>query len=195
MEHHWSMYLVVAVLAVLVVLAAVLLLSRRPALRLAPDVPVVLFVLAVLTAVLTVLFFPLSLSPSASLPLSIVLVILAVLALLLFPAVLVVLPALLSQLLLLSTSHSSSALLSQCSRVDSPRLDGAAGYSVVWKNGQSSWGIKTHTGYSQEAYGAVCVVLARVLEIAWSRYFVKVGSEWEGIKSWSLGPLGLKLRS
>jgi len=47
-------------------------------------------------------------------------------------------------------------------------------------------GIKTHTGYSQEAYGAVCIVLARVLEIASRRCFVKVGSEWEGIKSWSL---------
>ena len=47
-------------------------------------------------------------------------------------------------------------------------------------------GIKTHTGYSQEVYGAVCVLLARVLEIALRRCFVKVGSEWEGIKSWSL---------
>jgi len=43
-------------------------------------------------------------------------------------------------------------------------------------------GIKTHTGYSQEVYGAVCVLLARVLEIALRRCFVKVGSEWEGIK-------------
>ena len=66
---------------------------------------------------------------------------------------------------------------------------------MVWKNGQSWGGIKTHMGYSQEAYGAVCVVLARVLEIASRRCFVKEGSEWEGIKSWSLGPLGLKLQS
>ena len=29
--------------------------------------------------------------------------------------------------------------------------DGAAGYSVVWKNGQSWAGIKTHMGYNQEA--------------------------------------------
>ena len=43
-------------------------------------------------------------------------------------------------------------------------------------------GIKTHTGYSQEVYGAVYVLLARVLEIALRRCFVKVGSEWEGIK-------------
>jgi len=47
-------------------------------------------------------------------------------------------------------------------------------------------GIKTHMGYSQEAYGAVCVILTRALEIASRRCFVKVGSEWEGIKSWSL---------
>jgi len=29
--------------------------------------------------------------------------------------------------------------------------DGAAGYSVVWKNGQSWAGIETHMGYNREA--------------------------------------------
>jgi len=36
--------------------------------------------------------------------------------------------------------------------MDGSRLgDGAAGYAVVWKNGQSWVGIKTHMGYNQEA--------------------------------------------
>ena len=43
---------------------------------------------------------------------------------------------------------------------------GAAGYAVVWKNGQSWVGIKTHIGYNQEAYGAECAALARALESA-----------------------------
>jgi len=35
---------------------------------------------------------------------------------------------------------------------DGSRLDGgAAGYAVVWKNGQSLVGIKTHMDYNQEA--------------------------------------------
>jgi len=37
---------------------------------------------------------------------------------------------------------------------------------VVWKNGQSWKGIKTHTGFNQEAYGAECTALARALESA-----------------------------
>jgi hypothetical protein len=38
---------------------------------------------------------------------------------------------------------------------DGSRLDsGAAGYSVVWQNGQRWVGLKTHMGYNQEAYGA-----------------------------------------
>jgi len=42
--------------------------------------------------------------------------------------------------------------------------DGAAGYAVVWKNGQTWKGIKTHMGYNQEAYGAECAALTRALE-------------------------------
>jgi len=50
---------------------------------------------------------------------------------------------------------------------DGSRLDScAAGYSVVWKRGQTWVGIKTHLGYSQEAYDAACVALARAVESA-----------------------------
>jgi len=50
---------------------------------------------------------------------------------------------------------------------DGSRLDsGAAGYSVVWKRGQTWVGIKTHMGCNQEAYGAECAALARALESA-----------------------------
>jgi hypothetical protein len=42
---------------------------------------------------------------------------------------------------------------------------GAAGYSVVWKSGQSSMGIEIHMGYKQEAYDAECAALARELEM------------------------------
>jgi len=50
---------------------------------------------------------------------------------------------------------------------DGSRLDdGAAGYAMVWKNGQSWVGIKTHMGYNQEAYDAECAALARALESA-----------------------------
>jgi ribonuclease HI len=53
---------------------------------------------------------------------------------------------------------------------DGSRLDnGAAGYSVVWKNGQSWVGIKTHMGYNQEAYDTECAALARALETATRR--------------------------
>ena len=46
---------------------------------------------------------------------------------------------------------------------DGSRLDdGATGYAVVWRNGQTWKGIKTHMGYNQEAYAA----LARGLESA-----------------------------
>jgi len=45
---------------------------------------------------------------------------------------------------------------------DGSRLNGgAAGYAVAWRNGESWEGIKTHMGYSQEAYDAECAALAR----------------------------------
>jgi len=44
--------------------------------------------------------------------------------------------------------------------------DGAAGYAVVWKKGESWAGIKAHMGYDQEAYDAECAALARALEAA-----------------------------
>jgi len=50
---------------------------------------------------------------------------------------------------------------------DGSRLDsGAAGYAVVWKNGQTWKGIKTHMGYNQEAYDAECAALVHALESA-----------------------------
>jgi hypothetical protein len=53
---------------------------------------------------------------------------------------------------------------------DGSRLDsGAAGYSVVWRNGQRWVGLKTRMGYNQEAYDAECAVLARALETATRR--------------------------
>jgi len=53
---------------------------------------------------------------------------------------------------------------------DGSRLDdGAAGYAVVWKNGQSWKGIKTHMRFNQEAYDAECAALARALEAAQRR--------------------------
>jgi len=53
---------------------------------------------------------------------------------------------------------------------DGSRLDdGAAGYAVVWKNGSTWKGIKTHMGYNQEAYVAECAALARTLESASKR--------------------------
>jgi len=47
--------------------------------------------------------------------------------------------------------------------------DGAAGYAVAWKNGQTWKGIKTHMGYNQEAYDTECVALARALDSALRR--------------------------
>jgi len=45
---------------------------------------------------------------------------------------------------------------------DGSRLDnGAAGYAVTWKRGESWAGIKTHLGFTQEAYDAECAALAR----------------------------------
>ena len=50
---------------------------------------------------------------------------------------------------------------------DRSRLfNGAAGYAVVWKNGQTWADIKTHMGYNQEAYDAEYAALARALETA-----------------------------
>jgi len=50
---------------------------------------------------------------------------------------------------------------------DGSRLENeATGYAVAWKNGQTWEGIKTHMGFSQEAYDAECAALARALETA-----------------------------
>jgi len=54
---------------------------------------------------------------------------------------------------------------------DGSRLDnGATGYAVVWKNGQTWEGIKAHMGHNQEAYDAECAALAHALESASRRY-------------------------
>jgi hypothetical protein len=53
---------------------------------------------------------------------------------------------------------------------DGSRLDsGAAGYAVVWLNGQSWLGTKSHMGYNQAADDAEFAALARALEVAAKR--------------------------
>jgi len=48
---------------------------------------------------------------------------------------------------------------------DGSRLDdGATGYAVTSKRGESWVGIKTHREYNQEAYDTECVALTRALE-------------------------------
>ena len=50
---------------------------------------------------------------------------------------------------------------------DRSRLEeGAAGYAVAWKSGQTWEGIKTHMGYNQEAYDAECTAIVRALGTA-----------------------------
>jgi len=44
--------------------------------------------------------------------------------------------------------------------------DEAAGHSVVWQNGQTWVGIKTHMGYNEETYGEERATLATALETA-----------------------------
>jgi ribonuclease HI len=44
--------------------------------------------------------------------------------------------------------------------------NGAAGYAVAWRNGQTWEGIKTHMGFNHEAYDAECAALACALETA-----------------------------
>jgi len=48
--------------------------------------------------------------------------------------------------------------------------DGATGYAVVWKNGQTWEGIKCHMGHNQEAYDTECAALARTLESSLGGY-------------------------
>jgi ribonuclease HI len=56
---------------------------------------------------------------------------------------------------------------------DGSRLDnGATGYAVVWQNGKSWVGIKTHMDKNQEAYDAERAALARALEVALKRQTV-----------------------
>jgi len=53
---------------------------------------------------------------------------------------------------------------------DGPRLEnGATGYAVAWKKGQTWKCHKTHMGWGQEAYDAECVALARALQVAATR--------------------------
>ena len=61
-----------------------------------------------------------------------------------------------------SHKHLLTSLAHDGSRLD----DGAAGYVVALKNGQTWKGIKTHMGYNQEAFDAECAALARALESA-----------------------------
>ena len=61
--------------------------------------------------------------------------------------------------------------------------DGAAGYAVVWKKGESWAGIKTHLGYNQEAYDAECAALTRALESASRRNTTGTGGDLHGCAS------------
>jgi len=47
--------------------------------------------------------------------------------------------------------------------------NGAVGYAVAWRNGQSWVRRKAHMGYYQEAYDAECAVIARALDVAADR--------------------------
>jgi len=56
---------------------------------------------------------------------------------------------------------------------DGSRIDsGAAGYAVVWKEGEEWAGVKAHIGFNQEAFDAECAALARALEVAAKRRLV-----------------------
>jgi len=124
------------VLAVLVVLAALLLLSRCPALRPAPDVPVVLVVLAVPTAVRrprrSRCPHPPRFPRCPRRPCC--------------PAVAVAAAVLVALVICAALTMFWA---------DSPRLDGAAGYSVVWKNGQS-WRVSRPTWATVRRHTAQC---------------------------------------
>jgi len=62
---------------------------------------------------------------------------------------------------------------------DGPGLGGGmAGYAVVWKNGQTWKGIKTHMEYNQKAYDAECAVFTHALGSASQR---NTGREWVAI--------------
>ena len=70
-----------------------------------------------------------------------------------------------------TTIEEAEAAANEAKRTDRPGLtiftdgsrleNGATGYVVIWKNGQTWKGHKTHMGWGQEAYDAECAALAR----------------------------------
>jgi len=70
-----------------------------------------------------------------------------------------------------TTIEEAEAAANEAKRTDRPGLtiftdgsrleNGATGYAVIWKNGQTWKGHKTHMGWGQEAYDAECAALAR----------------------------------
>ena len=53
---------------------------------------------------------------------------------------------------------------------DGSKLEnGATGYAVAWKKGDTWKGHETHMGCGQEAYDAECAAIARALRVAASR--------------------------
>jgi len=78
-----------------------------------------------------------------------------------------------------TTIEEAEAAANEAKRTDRPGLtiftdgsrleNGATGYAVAWKNGQTWKGHKTHMGWGQEAYDAECAALARALQVAAAR--------------------------
>ena len=61
-----------------------------------------------------------------------------------------------------ANAEAEKAWLGLTMFTEGPRLgDGAAGYAVVWKNGQSWVGIKTHMGFNQDSASQKYVLHAR----------------------------------
>ena len=71
------------------------------------------------------------------------------------------------------TIEEAEAAATEAKRSDRPGLtmftdgsrleDGATGYAIVWKNGSTWKGHRTHMGWGQEAYDTECAALARAL--------------------------------
>jgi len=78
-----------------------------------------------------------------------------------------------------TTVKEEEAAANEAKRTDRPELtiftdgsrleNGATGYAVAWKKGQTWKGHKTHMGWGQEAYDAECAALARALQVVATR--------------------------
>jgi len=78
-----------------------------------------------------------------------------------------------------TTIEEEAAAAREANRLNRPGLtnftdgsrpeNGATGYAVTWKKGNSWKGHKTHMGWGQEAFDAECAALARALQVAATR--------------------------